>query len=102
TQTQVLRSNSSCLLGTLETVGARGSGPRRHIGRSQASPLPPDDGEPRLRPALGEPDFGELRVHLDLDRLERFDLPAVGKRVAHPPPRHPPRPLRPRFLVAET
>src|SRR5262249_17947737 len=45
TQTQVIRRNSSCLLGALETVGARGPGPRRHLGRSQASPLPPEDGE---------------------------------------------------------
>src|SRR5262245_384545 len=65
----------------LETVGARDPGPRRHIGQSQDSLLPPDDGEPRLRSALGELDLGELRVHLDLDRRDRFDLPAVGEGV---------------------
>src|SRR5262249_23248687 len=46
---------------------------------SSRTPVPPHDREVRLRPALGELGLGELRVHLDLARLDGFDLPAVGE-----------------------
>src|SRR5262245_39469302 len=65
------------------------------------SPVPPDDREPRLRPALRERDFGELRVHLDLAWPDGFDLPAIGEGVVQLLPRYPPWPLRPRLRVAE-
>src|SRR5262245_6777203 len=47
---------------------------RRLLPRG-ASPLPPDDGEPRLRPALREGQARGLRVPLDPDRTDGFDLP---------------------------
>src|SRR5262245_58462397 len=58
--------------------GATGSAAAR---RAPDSPVPPDDREPRLRPALRELDLGELRAHLDLAWPDGFDLPAVGEGV---------------------
>src|SRR6516164_6833088 len=75
-------------------------GPRSAL--SHDLPLPPDDGEPHLRSALRELDLSELGVDLAPGRLDRFDLPAVGEGVVQLLARHAPRPLCPRFLVAET
>src|SRR6516165_2271579 len=68
--------------------------------RSALGSRAPDDGEPRLRPALRELDLGELRIDLEPGRLDGLDLPAAGEGVVQFSPRNPPRPLRPRFLVA--
>src|SRR5262245_16052257 len=67
--------------------------------RGNRSPFPPDDREPRLRPALREFHLGELRIDFDLDRLDGFDLPAVGEGVVQFLARHAPGPLRPQLLV---
>src|SRR5262249_53363969 len=68
----------------------------------RGSPFRGADHDPRLRPARRELDLGEVRVDLDLDGLNGLDLPAVGEGIIHLLPRHPPRALRSRLLVAET
>src|SRR5262249_10044031 len=71
------------------------------VPRGTTRTLPPDDREPELRPALRELHLGKLRVDLAADRLDRFDLPAVGEGVVKFPPRDAPRPTVSGLLVAE-
>src|SRR5438105_4895960 len=67
-----------------------------------ASSRPPDYRKPCSRAALAEGQVLQVGPDLVAGRLDGFDRPAFGKGVVQLRLRHPPRPLRPRLLVAET
>src|SRR6266545_1112918 len=74
-------------------------GPAR---RARGSPsLPPDNRQPRLRPALAEGQVFQVGADLVAFWLDGFDGPALGEGVVQFFLRHPPWPLRARLLVAE-